>query len=138
MLCGCSSEKRRHRKAVNSIERAKRLYPEMFQNDTIIIRDTVFSTSYRVDTINKLILKDTVTVVNNDRVTLKYFYTDSTIYHDVECHADTIIREIKYEQQKINLSNVPKKWYEKVGIWVIILLIILIFTILSIKFRKSV
>jgi hypothetical protein len=138
MFCGCSPEKRRHRKAVKAIEKAKRLYPKMFQNDTIIIRDTVFSPSYRVDTVNKLILKDTITVINNDRLTLKYFYTDSIIYHDVECHSDTIVREIKYERQNINVSNAPKKWYEKVSIWIIILLIMLIFGILSLKFSKSV
>ena len=83
-------------------ERLNRLitkHPELSQKDTIIIRDTIVVENYNYDTTTIIKLHDTTTVINNERVVLKYYYDTlrEVIYHEVECVGDTVYtREINY------------------------------------------
>jgi hypothetical protein len=63
--------------------------------DTVVVRDTVVIESYVYDTTTIIRLHDTTTVLNNERVILKYFYDTlrEVIHHDVECIGDTVYTE---------------------------------------------
>lgn len=80
------------RRADKKIQKAMKLHPERFKVDTLYIRDTILVESFRVDTVKEMIYHDTVTVINNDKVSLKYFYdtTRLEIWHEVECHGYTV------------------------------------------------
>jgi hypothetical protein len=90
-------------RANKKIRKAKRLDPSRFTVDTIVIRDTVLIQSYEVDTITNIIYHDTVKVVDNSRVVLKYFYDSTTreIWHEVECKGDTVYLEREVLIEKV-------------------------------------
>ena len=64
--------------------------------DTIKVVDTVIVDNYIHDTTATFYTSDSITVIDNSQVLLKYFYDTlkQEIYHEVECKGDTIIREI--------------------------------------------
>lgn len=99
-------------RAERKIQRAKVLDPARFRKDTVF----VFSERYQADTITKLIRHDSVIVINNERVKLKYFYdtTRLEIHHEVECKSDTIL----VEKEVI----IQKETSEKKSFWVLALI----------------
>lgn len=76
--------------------------PTIIQEDTITVVDTVLliSEKVQVDSVFKL-TTDTV-IIQKDRLTVKHYYNNDSIYIEGECAEDTLIeyREIKvpYEQ----------------------------------------
>lgn len=58
-------------------------------SDTTIVRDTIYSTSVKKDSLFFYNQKDTV-VIREGRLVMKYFYRDSTVYLKGECLTDTI------------------------------------------------
>jgi len=86
-LFSCSKEVRVKKRALRKIEQAKRLAPELFAVDTIKIIDTIVFERFTIDTVSTFYYHDTITVVNNDRLLLKYFYDTlrQEIYHEAQC-----------------------------------------------------
>lgn len=76
--------------------------PTIIQEDTITVVDTVslISEKVQVDSVFKL-TTDTV-IIQKDRLTVKHYYNNDSIYIEGECAEDTLIeyREVKvpYEQ----------------------------------------
>ena len=110
---------RKKRKASRKIERARQLAPELFSNDTVFIRDTIVIERTRIDTSTKIVFHDSVTVVNNDRVVLKYFYDTlrHEIHHNVECKEITKPIETRFIQEKMRTLS----WFERNTFWLILL-----------------
>ena len=115
-------------------ERLNRLitrHPELSQKDTIIVRDTVVVENYNYDTTTIIRLHDTTTVINNERVVLKYYYDTlrEVIHHDVECLGDTVYIETLVPIEKAVFKELS--WWEKykefiyIGLFLILILIIL-------------
>ena len=108
-LFSCSKEVRVKKRALRKIEQAKRLAPELFTVDTIKIIDTVVVERFTIDTITTFHYHDTITVVNNDRLLLKYFYDTlrQEIYHEAQCK----------DVEKIIEHNVPIEVIRGLNIW---------------------
>jgi len=115
-------------------ERLNRLitkHPELSQKDTIIVRDTVVVENYNYDTTTIIKLHDTTTVINNERVVLKYYYDTlrEIIHHDVECLGDTVYIETLVPVEKAVFRELS--WWEKykefiyIGLVLILVLMIL-------------
>jgi hypothetical protein len=115
-------------------ERLNRLitkHPELLQKDTIIVRDTVVVENYNYDTTTIIRSHDTTTVINNERVVLKYYYDTlrEVIYHEVECLGDTVYIETLVPIEKAVFRELS--WWEKhkefiyIGLFLILVLIIL-------------
>ena len=115
-------------------ERLNRLitrHPELSQKDTVIVRDTVVVENYNYDTTTIIRLHDTTTVINNERVVLKYYYDTlrEVIHHDVECLGDTVYIETLVPVEKAVFRELS--WWEKykefiyIGLFLILILIIL-------------
>ena len=115
-------------------ERLNRLitkHPELSQKDTIIVRDTVVVENYNYDTTTIIRLHDTTTVINNERVVLKYYYDTlrEIIHHDVECLGDTVYIETLVPIEKAVYKELS--WWQKykefiyIGLFLILILIIL-------------
>ena len=100
--CFLSKKSRANRK----IKKAMVLDPSRFKNDTLRIRDTIFIVSTKSDTVTNIIYHDTVTVINNNKVSLKYFYdtTRLEIWHDVECKADTVFLDKEIVVEKVTFD----------------------------------
>ncbi len=96
--------------------------------DTIKVIDTVIVDNYIHDTTATFYRHDSITVVNNEKVFLKYFYDTlrQEIYHEVECKGDTIIREVLVPVDKIKVIEKDNRF----NIILIVILAALFFVIL--------
>jgi len=123
LLICCTPQKR--------LNRLVKKYPHLTELDTIIVRDTVVVESYNYDTTTIIRLHDTTTVINNEKVILKYFYDTlrEVIHHDVECIGDTVYTEklITIEKAVIRELSWWQKYKEFLYIGLILLAILLIF-----------
>ncbi len=122
-LIGCAPQKR--------LNRLLTKYPHLSERDTIVLRDTVTIQNYVHDTTTVLEFHDTTTVINNERVILKYFHDSLTkeIHHYVECKGDTVYVEKPYYVEKAVFRELS--WWEKyrefiyIGIVLIMVLLLL-------------
>ena len=123
LIIGCSPQKR--------LNRLLTRYPQLTQHDTIVVRDTVTIERYVHDTTTVLEFHDTTTVINNERVILKYFHDTLTkeIHHYVECKGDTVYMEKLIPIEKAVFRELS--WWEKyrefiyIGIVLIMVLLLL-------------
>jgi len=131
-LVSCSPQNRLNRK----VKRAEKFATKhgLVIQDTIRVVDTVIVDNYIHDTTSSIIYHDSVTVVNNEKVVLKYFYDTlrQEIYHEVICKGDTIIREIVVPVDKIKVIDKDNRYM----IIVIIMLGGLIFIVLRRNYIK--
>jgi len=125
---GCSPQKK--------LNRLISKHPELLQGDTLVVRDTIVIHDYTVDTITSLEFHDSVTVIDNSKVILKYFYDTITreIHHEVECLGKEIITETLVPYDKIVIQELS--WWQKYGSIVLILSFLLLFLILVKRFGK--
>lgn len=105
LIVGCSPQKR--------LNRLLTRHPNLTEQDTIIVRDTVLVERYIHDTTTVLEFHDTTTVINNERVILKYFHDTLTkeIHHYVECKGDTVYMEKLVPIEKAVFRELS--WWEK-------------------------
>ena len=120
-------------------ERLNRLitkHPELLQKDTIIVRDTVVVENYNYDTTTIIRSHDTTTVINNERVVLKYYYDTlrEVIYHEVECLGDTVYIETLVPIEKAVFRELS--WWEKYKEFIYISLVLLLVLIVLKKIGK--
>jgi hypothetical protein len=96
--------------------------------DTIKVIDTVIVDNYIHDTTATFYRHDSITVVNNEKVFLRYFYDTlrQEIYHEVECKGDTLIKEVLIPVDKIKVIEKDNRF----NIVLIILIAALFFVIL--------
>ena len=96
--------------------------------DTVKVVDTVIVENYIHDTTATIIKQDSVTIINNEKVFLRYYYDTlrQEIYHEVECRGDTIIREVLVPVDKIKVIEKDNRF----NIILIVLLAALFFVIL--------
>ena len=125
-LFSCSPQNRLNRK----VKRAENYAYKhgLVIKDTIKVVDTVIVDNYIHDTTATFYRHDSITVVNNEKVFLRYFYDTlrQEIYHEVECKGDTIIREVLVPVDKIKVIEKDSRF----NIILIVLLAALFFVIL--------
>ena len=124
LVC-CSPQKR--------MNRLIKKYPQLTQVDTIVVIDTVIVENYNYDTTTIIKTHDTTTVINNERVILRYFYDTlrQEIYHEVECVGDTVIKIQNIPIEKVVFKELS--WWEKYGTLIIILSILVAILIVAKK-----
>lgn len=123
LLSSCSS--RWH------LKRAIKKDPTIVQVDTIMVTDSVHVVTPFVstDTIFKL-SKDTITIVK-DRLTMRHYYHNDSVYLYGECESDTIVKWKTFEVQTEKVVyNEP--WFPR---WMWIIIAIFALTILIIKIK---
>ena len=116
IIASCSPQKK--------LARLVKKHPELVRQDTIKIVDTIYVQQVNIDTVTKIVEHDSVVVINNDKVYLKYFYDTlrQEIYHDVTCKEDTVIYEKEIVHDVIEMKpNYTTFW------WVLILSILVAF-----------
>ena len=125
-LVSCNPQNRLNRK----VKRAENYAYKhgLVIKDTIKVVDTVIVESYIHDTTATFYSHDSITVINNEKVFLRYFYDTlrQEIYHEIECKGDTIIREILVPVDKIKVIEKDNRYM----IIIIALLAALFFIIL--------
>lgn len=125
-LTSCNPQNRLNRK----VKRAENYAYKhgLVIKDTVKVIDTVIVDNYIHDTTSTIIKMDSVTIINNEKVFLRYYYDTlrQEIYHEVECKGDTLIREILVPVDKIKVIDKDNR----LTIIVIALLIALILIIL--------
>ena len=117
LIVGCSPQKR--------LNRLLTKYPTLTEKDTIVVRDTIMIEKYVYDTTTVLEFHDTTTVINNERVILKYFHDTLTkeIHHYVECKEDTVYVEKLVPIEKAVFRELS--WWEKYREFIYIGLVLL-------------
>ena len=131
-LCNCSPQKR--------LQRLIKKHPELTETtfDTIRIRDTIYIESFSYDTTTIFARHDSMIVINNEKVFLKYFYDTlrQEIFHEIECKADTVYYEtqIPIEVEKIVFKELS--WWDKYKVIIYIISGLLIALFLLKRFKE--
>ena len=101
--------------------------------DTIKVVDTVIVDNYIHDTTTTFYTSDSITVIDNSRVLLKYFYDTlrQEIYHEVECKGDTIVKEVFVPVDKIKVIEKDNRF----NIILIVILAALFFVVLRRNYK---
>lgn len=107
------------------LNRAKLKCGYSFKSDTIFKKDTVLINSVQTHTIFHYNQKDTV-IVKEGRLTMKYFYNDSTVYLSGKCDTVFVVKDIPVVVNKTEVkeSNFLHLWV------IIVVLFIIIFKLL--------
>jgi len=132
LMFSCSPQKR--------LQRLVKNHPQLMQNDTMIVEvhDTIIVESSSIDTITQFFHSDTITVINSEKLTLKYFYDTITknIYHDVLVKTDTIFyqTEIPIEVERVVIEELT--WWEKNNQWIIFLIVLFTLGMIFQKIKK--
>ena len=122
LLFSCSPQKR--------LNRLVKKHPSLVELDTIKIIDTVITPTIQHDTTTVFKVSTHDTVINNEKVFLKYFYDTLTreIHHEYICFGDTIIQEKIVPIEKVVYKELD--WWEKyqsliyIGLALFVLLVI--------------
>lgn len=128
-LCfSCSPQQR--------LQRLLKKNPELIELDTIRVIDTVIIQRYDTTLINTIIRQDSVTLINTERIKIKYYYDTITekIEHFISLPSDTITQEVIIPYEKIVYKELS--WWEQYGTIVIIISLILGVLIVLKKFGK--
>ena len=105
LLVACTPQKR--------MNRLIKKFPNLVQLDTIRIVDTVIVPTIEHDTTTIFKVSTHDTIVNSEKVFLKYFYDTLTreIHHEFICFGDTIIQEKIVQVEKGIYKELD--WWEK-------------------------
>ena len=105
LLVACTPQKR--------MNRLIKKFPNLVQLDTIRIVDTVIVPTIEHDTTTIFKVSTHDTVINSEKVFLKYFYDTLTreIHHEYICFGDTIIQEKIVPIEKVIYKELD--WWEK-------------------------
>ena len=102
-LVSCNPQNRLNRK----VKRAENFAYKhgLVIKDTIKVIDTVIVESYIYDTTATFYTHDSITVIDNSQILLRYFYDTlrQEIYHEVICRGDTLIREVLVPVDKVKV-----------------------------------
>lgn len=132
LLISCSPQKR--------LQRLVKNHPQLMQKDTMIVEvhDTIIVESSSIDTITQFFHSDTITVINSEKLTLKYFYDTITknIYHDVLIKTDTIFYETKIPIEVDRVVIQELTWWQKNNQWVIFLIVLFSLALIFQKIKK--
>ena len=128
-LTSCNPQNRLNRK----VKRAENYAYKhgLVIKDTIKVIDTVIVDNYIHDTTATFYRHDSITVVNNEKVFLRYFYDTlrQEIYHEIECKGDTLIREILVPVDKIKVIEKDSRFN--------IILIVILAALFIVILRKN-
>ena len=128
-LTSCNPQNRLNRK----VKRAENYAYKhgLVIKDTIKVIDTVIVDNYIHDTTATFYRHDSITVVNNEKVFLRYFYDTlrQEIYHEIECKGDTIIREVLVPVDKWKVIEKDNRF--------MIILIVLLAALFFVILRKN-
>ena len=115
-LSSCSPQKR--------LQRLLKKNPQLIELDTIRVIDTVIIQRYDTTLINTIIRQDSVTLINTERIKIKYYYDTITekIEHFISLPSDTITQEVIIPYEKIVYKELS--WWEQYGTIVIIISLI--------------
>ena len=107
------------------LNRAKLKCGYSFKSDTVFKKDTVLISSIQTHTVFHYNQKDTV-IVKEGRLTMKYFYNDSTVYLSGKCDTVFVVKDIPVVVNKTEVkeSNFLHLWV------IIVVLFIIIFKLL--------
>ena len=122
LLVACSPQKR--------MNRLIKKFPDLVELDTIKIVDTIIVPTIEHDTTTIFKVSTHDTVINTEKVFLKYFYDTLTreIHHEYICFGDTIIQEKIVPIEKVVYKELD--WWEKyqsliyIGVALFVLLVI--------------
>ena len=105
LLFSCSPQQR--------LNRLLTRHPQLLERDTIVVIDSVIVENYVRDTTTIIQMHDTTTVINNERVVLKYFYDTlrEVNHHEVKCLGDTVYVETLVPIEKAVFRELS--WWDK-------------------------
>ena len=130
LLFSCSPQQR--------LNRLLTRHPQLLERDTIVVIDSVIVENYVRDTTTIIQVHDTTTVINNERVVLKYFYDTlrEVIHHEVKCLGDTVYVETLVPIEKAVFRELS--WWDKYKEFIYIGLVLMMVLLVLKKIGKIV
>ncbi|MDX1373112.1 MAG: hypothetical protein R3321_11610 [Nitrososphaeraceae archaeon] len=126
----CLSPKQRAEKKIQRLAKKH----DLIVSDTLLIKDSVYVPEVTHNTTERIITHDTVRIIDNSRMTVKYYIKDSTIYVQGTCHDTTIVKEVEVIVEKIVIKEL--NYWQKNSWWIIPLLIILLILGIGAVFKE--
>ena len=117
-LCfSCSPQQR--------LQRLLKKNPQLIELDTIRVIDTVIIQRYDTTVINTIIRQDSVTIINTERIKIKYYFDTITqqIEHFISLPSDTITQEVIIPYEKIVYKQLS--WWEQYKTIILIISLII-------------
>ena len=130
LLFSCSPQER--------LNRLLTRHPQPLERDTLVVIDSVIVENYVRDTTTIIQTHDTTTVINNERVVLKYFYDTlrEVIHHEVKCLGDTVYVETLVPIEKAVFRELS--WWDKYKEFIYIGLVLMMVLLVLKKIGKIV
>lgn len=97
------------------IKRAVKKDPSILVKDTIVVTDSIHVVTEKIshDSIFK-VSKDTV-ILQKDKLTIKHYYHNDSVYIYGECESDTIIR---FKELKVPYEKIVYKDKNSLPVWI--------------------
>lgn len=112
------------------LNRAKLKCGYSFKSDTVLKKDTVLINSVQTHTVFYYNQKDTV-IVKEGRLTMKYFYSDSTVYLAGKCDTVFVVKDVPIVVNKTEVKESHPWW---VHVFLILLAITgIVFVVLTFR-----
>lgn len=126
----CLSPKERASKKIMRLAKKH----DLIVSDTLLIKDSVYIPKVTHDTLERIITHDTVHIIDNSRMTVKYYIKDSTIYVQGTCHDTTIVREVEVIRERIVIQELD--WWQRNDWWLIPIIVICVILFLGYIFKE--
>jgi hypothetical protein len=134
LLIGCVVP-RKYSRAKEKVDRIINKFPEILQNDTIIVLDSVFVPEVVFDTIAQLKESDTL-FIEKERLTVRIVrLPGDTVQVFAECKSDTIIKNVFVPVYSVEDHNLKDRTFLGLSylVWFLILLILILSFIVWLK-----
>lgn len=139
LLVSCSPAAKL-RRAERKIEKLTQKYPQLLQKDTLYDTVSIITPEVRYDTQFVDVPGDT-TVINYDKIEIKYVRVGDTTFIKAKCKSDTIVQtvEIPYEKivvRKQSLVDQLIRFFKGGVLWILIFILLIGIIRVSLKFLK--
>ncbi len=123
-------------RAKEKVDRIINKFPEILQNDTIVVIDTIFVPEVTIDTLTLLEENDTI-FIERERIKIRIIrLPGDTIQIYAECKTDTIIKTITVPVYTIEKHNLVKGRFLGVANWLWAVIVLSFIILLILIFRR--
>lgn len=127
---------RNYSRAKEKVDRIVNKFPDILQNDTILLTDTLYIPEVITDTLFKLSENDTI-FINKEKLKVRIIrLPGDTIQLTAECKTDTIFRSVKVPIYTVEKHNLLEKKFFGLGVWTWILIVLILLLLAYIKLKK--
>lgn len=127
---------RNYSRAKEKVDRIVSKFPEILQNDTVVLKDTILIPEIVLDTVARLQENDTI-VIEKERLRVQVVrMPGDTVEIQAECKTDTIVLTRTVPVYTVEKHNIIKKEFLGLSLWIWALIAAVVILLLIVIFRR--